>query len=128
MPTVVVTAPPEAAPALARSLVDERLAASVNRLSCDSVYRWEGEVHEADEELLLIETADERYDELRDRIEALHPYEVPRVERFDATDLLAAFERWRGAATRSDEETQSDEAARSGGDTPSDDASGADDA
>jgi len=46
VPTVYVTAPREAADNLARLLVDERLAACVNVVDCESTYRWDGEVHE----------------------------------------------------------------------------------
>ncbi|AFK19302.1 divalent-cation tolerance protein CutA [Haloferax mediterranei ATCC 33500] len=49
MPTVYITAPPSSADELARTLVEERLAACVNRVSCDSVYRWDGDVHDDEE-------------------------------------------------------------------------------
>ena len=98
MPTVYVTAPRDAADQLARTLVEERLAACVNRFPCRSVYRWEGEVHEDDEEILLVKTTDEGYDALSERIVELHPYDVPCIERFEETDVLAPFEAWRSEA------------------------------
>lgn len=94
MPTVYVTAPPDAAPELARTLVEERLAACVNRVPCDSVYRWEGRVYEESEEILLAKTTEDGYTALRDRIEELHPYDVPCIERFDRTDALPAYASW----------------------------------
>ena len=94
MPTVYVTAPQSAAADLAETLVDERLAACVNRVDCQSTYRWEGEVVTDDESILLIKTTDEGYDRLVSRIEELHPYEVPCIERFDETDLLERFGEW----------------------------------
>ncbi|MDS0281421.1 divalent-cation tolerance protein CutA [Haloarcula onubensis] len=95
MPTVYITAPPDAAPKIARALVDERLAACVNRVPCDSVYRWEGEVHTDEETILLVKTTEERYADLRDRALELHPHEVPCIERFDESDTLDAFAHWR---------------------------------
>ena len=95
MPTVYITAPPEAAPELARTLVEERLAACVNRLPCDSVYRWDGEIHTDEEVVLLAKTTDERYADLRDRVVELHPYDVPCIERFDESDDLDSFAAWR---------------------------------
>lgn len=95
MPTVYITAPPDAAADIARTLVEERLAACVNRLACDSVYRWEGEIHADDEELLLAKTTHECYPELRERVVDLHPYDVPCIERFDETDVLDSFGSWR---------------------------------
>ncbi|SFG17922.1 divalent cation tolerance protein [Halopelagius inordinatus] len=94
MPTVFVTAPPDAAPELARTLVEERLAACVNRVPCDSVYRWDGRVHEESEEILLAKTTEDGYAALRDRVEELHPYDVPCIERFDDADALPAFASW----------------------------------
>jgi periplasmic divalent cation tolerance protein len=94
MPTVYVTAPPEAAADLARTLVEERLAACVNRVACDSVYRWAGEVHADDEVILLAKTTAERYPALVDRVDELHPDEVPCIERFDEADHADAFGEW----------------------------------
>lgn len=95
MPTAFVTAPPDAAADIARALVEERLAACVNRLDCRSTYRWEGAVRDDREVVLLAKTTDDRYAALVDRVRELHPYEVPCVERFDEVDALDPFERWR---------------------------------
>lgn len=99
MPTAYITAPPEVAEDLARTLVEERLAACVNRLPVESVYRWDGEIHGDEEVVLLAKTTDERYDDLAARVLDLHPHDVPCIERFDETDLLAAFGEWRAEAT-----------------------------
>lgn len=95
MPTVYITAPTEAAREIAQTLVDERLAACVNRVPCDSVYRWEGAVHTDAEEILLAKTTDDRYDELRERVVDIHPYDVPCIERFDEAAVLESFGTWR---------------------------------
>ncbi|MFC7227472.1 divalent-cation tolerance protein CutA [Salinirubellus salinus] len=95
MPTAYVTAPPEAAADIARTLVEERLAACVNRVDCDSTYRWEGEVHEEREVVLLCKTTDAGYDALAERVVDLHPYDVPCVERFEEDDVFAPFAAWR---------------------------------
>lgn len=65
---------------LARALVERRLAACVNVLPrVQSVYRWQGEVHNEAEVLLLIKTTEERFDSLRDAILALHSYQTPEI-------------------------------------------------
>jgi periplasmic divalent cation tolerance protein len=102
MPTAYITAPPDAAEELARTLVQERLAACVNRVPVESVYRWEGDVHAEAEVALLAKTTDEGYDQLEARVLELHPHDVPCIERFDETDLLAAFGVWRDEATEPD--------------------------
>jgi periplasmic divalent cation tolerance protein len=65
---------------LARALVDERLAACVNRIhSVKSVYRWQGKVEESDEELLIIKTKKQLFASLEKRVRELHSYAVPEV-------------------------------------------------
>lgn len=94
MVTAYITAPPDAAADIAETLVDERLAACVNFLPCRSVYRWEGAIHDDEEVVLLAKTTAERYDDLAARVLAIHPYEVPCVERFE-DDPIDAFAEWR---------------------------------
>ena len=95
MPTVYATAPREAADDLAQYLVDERLAACVNVVDCDSVYRWERSLYDGEEEAILFaKTTDERYPELKRALEAEHPDDVPCIERFDEADVLDAYADW----------------------------------
>jgi periplasmic divalent cation tolerance protein len=70
----------ERAQHLARTLVAERLAACVNRLpGIASSYRWQGEVITEVEALLLIKTTTARFAALRERLLALHPYDLPEL-------------------------------------------------
>lgn len=94
MTTVSVTAPAEDVQSIAATLVEERLAACVNRVPCRSTYRWEGTVHTDDESILVIKTTADLYRELADRIAALHPHEVPCIERFDEADVHPPFAAW----------------------------------
>jgi periplasmic divalent cation tolerance protein len=69
---------------IARSLVEEGLAACVNRLpGVVSTYRWQGGTHVDAELLLLIKTTRARFESLRARIVELHPYELPEVIAVD---------------------------------------------
>ncbi len=78
---VLVTAPStDEAARIARALVEERLAACGSVVpGLRSIYRWEGKVEEESEALLLVKTTRERFPVLRDRVLALHPYQVPEV-------------------------------------------------
>jgi periplasmic divalent cation tolerance protein len=70
----------ERGPALARALVDERLAACVNLVpGLRSIYRWQGAVHDDGESLAIIKTTRARLPALLARLPALHPYEVPEA-------------------------------------------------
>lgn len=85
---------------IARTLVDERLAACANLLpAVQSVYRWQGQVHEASEVLLLIKTAQDRLDALRARLVALHPYELPELVAVEVAAGLPAYLDWICAET-----------------------------
>ena len=80
---------------IARSLVDERLAACVNVLPrMTSVYRWKGSVEEDREQQLLMKTTRERLPALEARLRALHPYEVPEFLVLDVASGSAAYLAW----------------------------------
>lgn len=85
----------ESAGRIARALVEERLAACVNRVpGLTSVYRWQGAIQEDDEVLLLIKTRRERFEALRARLVALHPYDVPEVIALDIATGHAPYLEW----------------------------------
>ena len=76
----VSTAPPDVAPAIARTLVDERIAACVNIVpGVRSVYSWKGETCDDAESILLIKTTASLAADLAARLKELHPYEVPEL-------------------------------------------------
>ena len=86
---------------LAGALVGERLAACVNLLpGVRSVYRWQGEVHEDQEVLLVVKTTRARLDALTERIRPLHPYELPEVVAVDIAGGLPAYLAWIAEETR----------------------------
>lgn len=95
MATVYITAPETAADDIASTLVEERLAACVNAVPCSSTYRWDGAVHEDDETILLAKTTSDGADALVERVDRLHPYDVPCIEVFDEASVLDSFAQWR---------------------------------
>lgn len=96
-----ITAPDrERAELIARALVDERLAACVNIVAgVRSIYRWEGRIQEADEVLCLVKTRPELFAAVRDRVRALHPYDIPEILAFDVVDGSAAYLDWLAEST-----------------------------
>lgn len=65
---------------VARTLVEERLAACVNLVpSVRSIYRWQGAVCDDAETLAIVKTTAERYPQLAARLTELHPYQVPEI-------------------------------------------------
>lgn len=85
---------------IARTLVEERLAACVQRLpGVASTYRWRETVETSSEVLLLIKTAQPRLDALMARIAALHPYEVPELLAVGVVEGWHPYLRWLEDAT-----------------------------
>lgn len=77
---VLVTCPPDKAPAIAGALVEERVAACVNVVpGLSSVYRWKGAVHNDAEALLLVKTTRDRFEALKQAVLRHHPYELPEI-------------------------------------------------
>lgn len=80
---------------IANALVEERLAACVNRLpGVVSTYRWHDEIRHDSEQLLIIKTVPGRLDALRERIVSLHPYELPEVIAVSVSGGLDRYLAW----------------------------------
>jgi periplasmic divalent cation tolerance protein len=77
---VYVTCPENDAARIARSIVERKLAACVNIVpTVRSIYRWQGVIEDQPESLLIMKTAQSRFDALRAGVIEVHPYEVPEV-------------------------------------------------
>jgi periplasmic divalent cation tolerance protein len=100
---VVLTMVPDAelGAIIARQLIEDRLAACVNVVpGARSYYRWEGRVQDDSEVLLIIKTATSRCDELAERINALHPYDIPEILVLPADGGSRPYLNWVQAETR----------------------------
>jgi len=95
-----VFADEEEARRIARILVEERLAACANILGpCHSIYRWQGEVEEAEEVPAIFKTGAAAASRLVARIAELHSYEIPAVVVWPISDAWPAYEYWVAAET-----------------------------
>lgn len=85
---------------LARALVTDGLAACVNLVpAVHSVYRWEGQVQEDQETLMLIKTAEQRAGEVTAWLQEHHSYEVPEVIALPVIGGSDRYLRWVADAT-----------------------------
>jgi periplasmic divalent cation tolerance protein len=90
----------EEATAIARTVVEERLAACANIIGAmRSVYWWQGSVAEDDEIVLILKTTAERAGELTERVKALHSYDLPCVVEIPLGGGNAAYLDWIAAET-----------------------------
>lgn len=79
--TAFITTPTiEVAKNLAKSLIDQQLAACINIVpGIVSIYKWEGEVTEDKEALMIIKTRTSKIDDISQFIRHHHPYTVAEV-------------------------------------------------
>jgi len=80
---------------LARALVERLLAACVNIIpQAGSIYRWEGEIEESEEWLLIIKSTSAAFERVRDTIAELHSYEVPECISISIEDGSMKYLNW----------------------------------
>jgi periplasmic divalent cation tolerance protein len=98
---VLVTMPDgETAARVGRTLVEERLAACVNVIpGLRSIYEYGGKLCDDAEVLCLFKTRRALYPTLRDRLTALHPYQVPEIIALALAEGNAPYLAWLAAGT-----------------------------
>ena len=80
---------------IARTLIDERLAACVNiHAPMASIYRWKGAVERDSERQLVIKTTRNTLPALEKRLRELHPYELPEFIVVAASGGSAVYLQW----------------------------------
>ncbi|MCG6906329.1 MAG: divalent-cation tolerance protein CutA [Desulfobacteraceae bacterium] len=80
---------------IGRTLVEERLAACVNIIDgMRAVYRWEGELQEGQEVVVIAKTVAAKVDALVARVKALHSYECCCVLALPVTAGNPPFLDW----------------------------------
>ncbi len=86
---------------LARALVEERLVACAQvQAPVRSHYHWQGELCEESEVPVQLKTRQSLVEPLRERLGALHSYEVPEFLVLTCTAVSAAYDSWLRQETR----------------------------
>ena len=86
---------PDEAARLARTLVEERLAACVTSIpAVQSIYRWQGQVESSTETLLLIKTGPDQLASLEARLHELHSYQTPEFLVLDVESAAHPYLEW----------------------------------
>jgi len=80
---------------IARTLVEERLVACANLVAnVRSIYRWQGNVEDEGEVMLVLKTRADRIGALAERLRALHPYALPELVVLPIEGGLAPYLDW----------------------------------
>jgi len=85
----------EAGERIASALVEERLAACVNVVpGVRSCFRWQGELRQEHECLVVVKSRAARFPELSQRIRELHSYDLPEIIALPVVGGSEDYLRW----------------------------------
>jgi periplasmic divalent cation tolerance protein len=92
---LTTAANPDEAALIARTLVEERLAACATLVAgVQSIYHWEGQIETSSETLLLLKTAAEQLPALEARLHELHSYQIPEFLVLDVATGSHTYLEW----------------------------------
>ena len=90
--------------AIARALVTEKLVACANILGpATSLYRWQGQIEEAQELVMICKTTRDRVAAASARVKSLHTYETPCITVYAMAEADPRFLGWIETETRARE-------------------------
>jgi periplasmic divalent cation tolerance protein len=92
---------PGEASRLARTLVEERLAACATLIpGVQSIYHWQGQIESSTETLLLLKTGPGQLDALQVRLHELHSYQTPEFLVLGVEGVSHPYLDWLTASLR----------------------------
>ncbi len=85
----------DSAETIATYLIKESLTACVNIIpKITSIYKWQNKIENDEEYLMLIKTKKELFDKVKEKIQILHPYEVPEIISIDISNGNSEYLKW----------------------------------
>jgi periplasmic divalent cation tolerance protein len=84
----------EEARTLARSLVEQGLAACAQISEIESFYRWDEALQQHGEYHVLFKTTAARYPEVETALRESHPYALPAIHAFPVAAADSAYAKW----------------------------------
>jgi periplasmic divalent cation tolerance protein len=91
---ILSTASAENAEFIARTLVEEHLAACVNMTAVRSFYYWQGEFSDDTEVMMVIKTMESRKASVLNKMRELHTYELPEMIVIPITGGFLPYLTW----------------------------------
>jgi len=86
---------------IGRDLVEKKLVACAQILGpIQSIYRWKGNVENANEWLLLMKSKASLYSAIEEEIRRQHPYELPEIIATNIDNGLVGYMDWVGNETK----------------------------
>ena len=79
---------------IANDLVKTKIIACVNISKIDSVYSWNGKIHNSSEYITIFKTITKNKIKLKKEITKTHPYDVPEIAEIDVTSINKSYLNW----------------------------------
>lgn len=86
---------------IAECLLEKRLIACANIFPINSMYRWEGEIVDENEFVLIVKTTEDNFESVRAEVERIHPYDIPCITRIPVSSNEGFFNWLRGEVKES---------------------------
>lgn len=91
-------------PAQAKIVIDrllqDKLVACIQEMDIRSHYVWKENICNDNEVLVLMKTTDKLYDELKELMLEIHPYDTPEILRLNIEDGFKGYLSWIDEVTR----------------------------
>jgi periplasmic divalent cation tolerance protein len=85
----------EIAQKISNQLVTEKFAACANILpSIESIYHWKDKIESGNETLVFFKVSEDRQSAFQEKLNSLHPYEVPEIIFLPVSSGLPEYLRW----------------------------------
>ena len=85
----------ETAQRISNQLVAEKFTACANILSgIESIYRWKENIETGNETLVFFKLSEDRQSTFQEKLQSLHPYEVPEIIFIPVSNGLPEYLRW----------------------------------
>ena len=93
---ILVTVPnTKSANFISETLLDAKLIAAVQNIGkIKSAYFWQGKKVKSGEYLLLLITLKKNFKKISQKIQEIHPYEVPQIISFDISQTTKEYSDW----------------------------------
>lgn len=79
---------------ISTALLDAKLIACARRSSVTSRYWWEGAQEQAVEELLIMESVAEKFDQIAQLVTTLHSYDTPAITAVPVIHTTPSVQAW----------------------------------
>ena len=85
----------ETASRIVRELVEAQHAACGTIIpKAKSIYRWQGNIEEASEAIVIFKIPAENFIAFQTALLAIHPYETPEIAAFEPKEVSDAYAKW----------------------------------